>query len=147
MWNFKQRDIPVANIFVQSGENWRNVKPGDWHRFAGREELLTKDTVTEMSSGWERLMTENASLRVLEHGRIKSVDETYYDDLILETAREMQQPFQENWLIGSLQEKEPELPDYWFYTRIEAMISEGRFVVKKASDAGWPASWKVLGLV
>lgn len=38
----------------------------------------------------------------------------------------------------------PEIPNYWFYTRIEELISKGEFVIIKDSDDGWTKSWKVL---
>lgn len=147
MWNFKTSDVPLERLLVNHADSWEKTNPGDWYKYVDLAVPVTEEIANAAINSWECHMKENAKLRVFEDGAVKAAAKNYYDGLILQEAKELLMAdgeFQENWLIGHLHEKEPEIPHYWFYTRIEQMIEEGYFKVIKESDDGWPKSWKVL---
>lgn len=47
------------------------------------EHKLRKDEILNYSKLWDKLVTENADLRIIENGTIKSVSIDYYDKVIL----------------------------------------------------------------
>lgn len=147
MWSFKRADVPTNGLLVNHTKSWYKTKPGDWHKFIAQAVPVTSDMIELSSSKWEKHMAQNAMLRIMEDGTIKEATESYYDALILEEAAKLNKDgegFQENWLIGALSEREYEIPNYWFYTRIEKMIQDGRFQLVKTAEDGWPKSWKTI---
>ncbi len=150
MWNFKNTNIPIEKLVVIHSKSLLNIKPGDWYKYVDLAVPVTPEMMSIAIEQWEYHMKENAKLRAMEDGVVKGVDESYYDNLILKEAKLLSEKygeFQENWLIGSLSDSKPELPYYWFYTRIEQLILSGTFEVTKPSDDGWPKSWKFLKLM
>ena len=62
--------------------SWSEVPAELFGTFLDHEKILTKEEVRELSLEWKRLQFENASLRVVEKGKVISALESYYDDLI-----------------------------------------------------------------
>lgn len=51
------------------------------------EHKLTKDEIKNFADTWGKIVSENAELRIIEKGKIKSVHLDYYDSYILETLQ------------------------------------------------------------
>ena len=146
MWNFEAKNVPAGNLIVKVADSWKQMKVRDWHKYADENRTFTEEAMGHMAQEWECHRKENAVLRVMEDRKIRSASKDYYDEVIIREAGTLGEEFQESWLMGHVHEEEPELPDYWIYTRIEEMISEGRFLLIKEGGEGWPKSWKVLRL-
>ena len=67
---------------IISYRGWGEVEPELFGTFLDRERTLTEAEIMELSRRWEALSEENAPLRVYENGTVRSVPETYYDNLI-----------------------------------------------------------------
>ncbi len=146
MWNFRAENIPCDKLVVKTADSWRKMKAKDWHKHVDEQQPITKQLMDDMALEWEAHAKENANLRVIEDGKVKSASKDFYDEVIIKEAKTLKAEFQESWLMGLVYEEEPELPHYWIYTRIEEMISEGKFLLVKEGGEGWPKSWKVIKL-
>ncbi|MBR5517129.1 MAG: DUF1835 domain-containing protein [Firmicutes bacterium] len=144
MWNFKAQNVSAQSIIVKSADSWKSMKVKDWHKHAQANQPFAEELMDGMALEWEHHMKENARLRVMEDGKIRSAATDFYDEIIIKEAKTLKEEFQVSWLMGLVQEKEPELPNYWIYTRIENMILEGKFSLVKEGEEGWPKSWKVI---
>lgn len=144
MWNFKAEKVPCENLIIKHASAWRELKAKDWYKYVDEGQPFTKEMMDDMAVEWEGHMKENGALRIMKDGRVRSSSTDYYDDLIISEAKTLGEEFQESWLMGHVHEKEPELPHYWIYTRIEEMIEEGKFLLVKEGGDGWPKSWKVI---
>lgn len=51
------------------------------------EHKLTKEEIKNFADTWGKIVSENAELRIIEKGKIKSVHLDYYDSYILETLQ------------------------------------------------------------
>ena len=95
---------------------------------------LTAEEISHFSEYWERLVAENAELRINENGEIKSVPIDYLDEEILSFS-----PEGEISLIRATGEmlgrSKHIISDSFVIGRIEAMIELGKYeVIKKAGS-------------
>lgn len=67
---------------IVSYSSWCEVEPELFGTFLNREKVLTEAEILELSRQWEKLTEENAPLRVVEDGAVRSAQECYYDDWI-----------------------------------------------------------------
>lgn len=117
----------AGNMVMQS--SWGSVKPGDWHRHLGLQKAVTPSFCETCAAHWHTLQKENATLRAMLNGRLVSVPETIYDEIIVREIEAEADEFHEASLIGSIMEKyKLRIRDTWIVHRIESMICNGSLV-------------------
>ena len=125
--------VPTDEGWKEYG-GWCDVSPEEFAAFVGEQRLLSAAERRALAGHWRRLTQENAPLRAVVNGRVRSVSEAFYDDLI---DRHMPQgAFVEARLIGDvLGREQPGISDGWLALRIEARIRAGGLrVVRPAAD-------------
>lgn len=138
MSKYRELALPIENTLILPNDNWQGMTPGDWYMHVDDALTLDEEYFAECTSLWDKLVEEDAPLRVIFEGNIKSEDMDYYDLSILHAANDMDElSFRENHLIGEVSFKHPELNYDWIFNRIEHLISEGEFIVTKAESSGW----------
>lgn len=134
VWAVKLPDIvPTDEGWTEYG-GWCDVSPGEFAVFSEAQRLLSAPERRALAAHWQQLTRENAPLRAVVNGRVRSVPEAFYDDLI---DRHMPRgAFVEARLIGDvLGREQPGISDGWLALRIEARIRAGGLrVVRPAAD-------------
>ena len=128
--------VPTDEGWKEYG-GWCDVSPEEFAAFVGEQRLLSAAERRALAAHWRRLTQENAPLRAVVNGRVRSVSEAFYDDLI---DRHMPQgAFVEARLIGDvLGREQPGISDGWLVLRIEARIRAGGLRVVRSSADGHP---------
>ena len=67
---------------VETYLGWGEVEPERFGHFLSREEPVPPLALGAMAHRWEVLQKENAPLRAVVNGQVRSVGEDFYDDLI-----------------------------------------------------------------
>lgn len=65
--------------------NWSCVSPHDYDKYIKNKIKLNKSDILINGDLWRKLKIENSELRVLEDGKLISVSEDYYDNIIFNT--------------------------------------------------------------
>ena len=120
-----------AELIPPSGcrqiEAWKKrfeVEPELFGRFLSREEPLPPVMLGAMAHRWEVLRQENAPLRAVVNGRVRSVGEDFYDEMIRRHLPEGQTKIAN--IIGEVLGREkPGIGDVWLAERIRQMLSTG----------------------
>ena len=128
--------VPTDEGWKEYG-GWCDVSPEEFAAFVGEQRLLSAAERRALAGHWRRLTQENAPLRAVVNGRVRSVSEAFYDDLI---DRHMPQgAFVEARLIGDvLGREQPGISDGWLALRIEARIRAGGLRVVRSAADGHP---------
>ena len=63
-------------------QGWGEVSPEEFGHFLHLERPLLPLVLRILADRWQTLQKENAPLRAIVNGRVRSVAETFYDDLI-----------------------------------------------------------------
>ncbi|MBM6909585.1 DUF3658 domain-containing protein [Oscillibacter valericigenes] len=109
---------------VVSYQGWGEVEPELFGHFLSREESVPPRILGVMASRWRELQRENAPLRAVVNGRVRSVGEDFYDDLIRRHIPEGQTKIA--LIIGDVLGREkPGIGDVWLAERIRWMLSAG----------------------
>lgn len=109
---------------VVSYQGWGEVEPELFGHFLSREEPLPPLILGVMASRWRELQQENAPLRAVVNGRVRSVGEDFYDDLIRRNLPEGRTKIAN--IIGDVLGRErPGIGDTWLAERIRRMLSAG----------------------
>lgn len=139
MWRLKDIDCPVTVIemphysileetSVTSTMGWGDVLPGDWAAYLPLERELPERVRRVMAMEWEALRWENAPLRAVVNGRLKSVGEDFYDPFI--RTHIPAGTFRIAQLIGEVLGREQlGIGDWWIAKRIQAMLEQGELVL------------------
>lgn len=86
------------------------------------------------------LQAENAPLRAMVNGGLRSVPEDFYDPWILREIAAQEETFYEGRLIGAVLEKyRLGIGDAWIALRVEAMVRAGKLIAREAAAEGKPA--------
>ena len=105
-------------------QGWGEVSPEEFGHFLHLEQSLTPIVLRMLADRWQTLQEENAPLRAVVNGRVRSVAETFYDDLI---RRHL--PAGETRIaavIGEVLGREcPGIGDLWLAERIRWMLETG----------------------
>lgn len=132
-------DLP-AQIKREDGSaavyrGWGEVEPELFGTFLDRERALGQSERQQLSQQWQKLVQQNASLRVVEDGVVVSADESYYDDLIRkEFPRESCKVAN---IIGCALGKQSILTgDVFIAKRIQRFIDTGELVVLGSTKNG-----------
>ena len=109
---------------IQTYLGWGEVEPELFGRFLSREEPLPPVMLGAMAHRWEVLRQENAPLRAVVNGRVRSVGEDFYDEMIRRHLPEGQTKIAN--IIGEVLGREkPGIGDVWLAERIRQMLSTG----------------------
>ena len=109
---------------VVSYQGWGEVEPELFGHFLSREEPVPPLILGVMASRWRELQRENAPLRAVVNGAVRSVGEDFYDDLIRRHIPEGQTKIAP--IIGNVIGFErPGIGDVWLAERIRWMLSAG----------------------
>ena len=117
---WRERPDGVVETYLGRGE----VEPELFGRFLSREEPLPPVMLGAMAHRWEVLRQENAPLRAVVHGRVRSVGEDFYDEMIRRHLPEGQTKIAN--IIGEVLGREkPGIGDVWLAERIRQLLSTG----------------------
>lgn len=109
---------------VETYLGWGEVEPERFGHFLSREEPVPPLALGAMAHRWEVLQKENAPLRAVVNGQVRSVGEDFYDDLIRRHIPEGQTKIAP--IIGNVLGQEwPGIGDVWLAERIRWMLSTG----------------------
>lgn len=125
--------------------SWGEVSPGEWGRYADREQAVGPAFRLGCARRWSALQEENAPLRALVNGRLVSVSEEFYDDFIRRAIREQSREFPETELIVQLLTKyDLGIGDGWIHLRVEEMLRRGELEAVTRAEKDGPAYRRVL---
>ena len=109
---------------VGSYQGWGEVEPELFGHFLSREEPVPPLILGVMASRWRELQQENAPLRAVVNGQVRSVREDFYDEMIRRHIPEGQTKIAN--IIGDVLGREkPGIGDVWLAERIRWMLSAG----------------------
>lgn len=109
---------------VETYLGWGEMEPERFGHFLSREEPVPPLALGAMAHRWEVLQKENAPLRAVVNGQVRSVGEDFYDDLIRRHIPEGQTKIAP--IIGNvLGQERPGIGDVWLAERIRWMLSTG----------------------
>lgn len=106
-----------------------NLDPFNVGKALENEVKLSRWELRLYAEEWERLKKENAPLRTVIAGRIISVEEDFYDSLILKHVPSA--PATEEQVFGKVLENLPFIQQGWITLRIQHMIDQGEIAVIK----------------
>ena len=113
---------------VETYLGWGEVEPERFGHFLSREEPVPPLALGAMAHRWEVLQKENAPLRAVVNGQVRSVGEDFYDDLIRRHIPEGQTKIAP--IIGNvLGQERPGIGDVWLAERIRWMLSTGELLM------------------
>lgn len=120
--------LPTQNNTMISYVDWAEIKPSQFHRFLSLEREITTEEKLVQSEIWQKLKSENASLRALAKGQLISVPEDFYDPIIIKNIPDGE--FVMARLIGNLLGKYPlGISDGWYALRINKLIKDNHLEV------------------
>ncbi|MBQ9961350.1 MAG: DUF1835 domain-containing protein [Firmicutes bacterium] len=146
IWNCCKSAVPEDSVSLVHLEDALGKTPGDWHKYVDMQKNLAADEKDAYCLAWEKLMEENAPLRAVKEKKVLSVQEDYYDELIMNEADSFKKAFQEGWLVGNVRDKAAELPEYFVLSRIDKLIADNHLVVTEEAGS-WPRSFRKLEVI
>lgn len=78
----KSIETEIILVPLPDGENFGEFGDEYLHQLY-ETHRITNEERTLFEQEWDRLKSENSLLRIVENGKVKSVSETYFDDIIL----------------------------------------------------------------
>lgn len=103
---------------------WGEVEPELFGHFLSHEIPVPPVALGAMAHQWEALRRENAPLRAVVNGQVRSVREDFYDEMIRRHIPEGQTKIAN--IIGDVLGREkPGIGDVWLAERIRWMLSTG----------------------
>lgn len=115
---------------------WGEVEPQLFGSFLDRERTLSMAEIDDLSALWRKLQAENAPLRVVENGQVKSADISYYDDLIEKEFPESSCKVA-NIIGNALGRQKIPTGDIFIARRIKHFIESGRLIMTERSPEGF----------
>ena len=113
--------------------SWGNVEAEKFSSFLKYQRRLSEAERRMFGCKWTELSEDNSPLRAVVNGELVGVPEDFYDFLILREITET--PVKEARLIGDILGKYPlQVGDWWYASRIEQIIREGRIEVFQDSE-------------
>jgi hypothetical protein len=127
----------TSDNVIRSCTDWAELPPGQFYRFLLLEREISNIEKRLQSSLWNDLKAENAPLRALVNGKLISVPEDFYDNIIIRNIPD--QEFVMARLIGNILGKYPlGVGDGWYALRIKKMIAENKLEIIADKDASHP---------
>lgn len=102
--------------------------PKELLKYVPQQQMMTDDVKEYHINQWKQAVEANSELRIVVDNEIKSVSEDYYDEIILDEAKKLDEVFNEATLVGNSLQRII-IFDAFIGIRIEHMISEGIFEV------------------
>lgn len=101
------------------------IIPKNIEKYAAAKRKLDSNEYRKFLDTWESLKQDNSILRVLKDGKVKSVDEDYFDiDILKYTSKEFRNPIR---TIGEvLGKSEERISDEYIFWRIKELIKAGK---------------------
>ena len=113
-----------ADGAVESCLGWGEVEPELFGHSLAREEPVPPLELGAMARRWERLQRENAPLRAVVNGAVRSVEADFYDGLIRRNIPEGRTKIA-HIIVNVLSREKPGVGDTWLAERIRWMLSAG----------------------
>lgn len=111
---------------VAAYRGWGEVSPEEFGQFLHLEQPLTPMVLRMLADRWRCLREENAPLRAIVNGRVRSVGENFYDDCIRRHLPAGQTKI--GHLIGEvLGREQPGIGDRLLADRIRALLDRGEY--------------------
>ena len=107
-------------------QGWGDVCPEEFGQFLSLERELSPIVLRMLAARWEELKAENAPLRAVVNGRVRSVGEDFYDDCIRRALPSGRKKIGQ--LIGDILGREqPGIGDAWLADRIRVLVDAGEY--------------------
>ncbi len=134
-----------ADETVVEYAGWGEVSPYDWGRMAARARPVAGPVLRMWGCRWAALRRENALLRAVVNGQLRSVGEDFYDPLLLREIAGQPETFREAEVIGRvLGRYRPGVGNGWLAGRLESFIRRGLLEPVTAPEPGHPAYARTL---
>ena len=105
-------------------QGWGEVAPELFGHFLPQEKPVPPVVLRAMAQRWRELQQENAPLRAVVNGSVRSVGEDFYDPLIRRNLPEGRTKVAH--IIGDVLGRErPGIGDVWLAERLRRMLSAG----------------------
>lgn len=104
--------------------HWGEVTPKELASFAGSPVLLEPAIRQKLARQWDKLREENAPLRIVTAGEVRSAEAGYYDASILAACPD--QPCTVAELIGQLVSGQLGIDDQFWAQRVRALLDSGQ---------------------
>ena len=115
-----------ANGTLVRYQGWGEVCPEEFGQFLSLERELTPVVLGMLAARWKELKEENAPLRAVANGRVRSVGEDFYDGCIRRALPSGRKKIGQ--LIGDILGREqPGIGDAWLADRIRVLIDTGEY--------------------
>lgn len=127
----------IHQSFLSDTEKgWNGEKTAEGHYLqlvAAQAKTLSQDERLSLIEEWRQLTRDNAPLRVIRHGQLRSVSEDFYDGILANCRPEGRFPVA-LWL-GRAMTAIPGVSDRWLYLRMMAQIeADGWKILVPASE-------------
>ena len=107
-------------------QGWGDVCPEEFGQFLPLERDLTPAVLRMLAARWKELEKENAPLRAVVNGRVRSVGEDFYDGCIRRALPLGRKKISQ--LIGDILGREqPGIGDAWLADRIRVLVGGGEY--------------------
>lgn len=118
------QDMPDGTVVRYT--DWGEMAPEEFGGFLPLERPLSSNALRMLAARWRTLQKENAPLRAVVNGRVRSVGEDFYDDMIRRALPEGQRKV--GSLIGKvLGWEQPGIGDSLLADRIRVLLERGEY--------------------
>lgn len=150
---FENLDLRVVELPAQAPHeegglilrNLGELHPSEWGRLARDACALPAAQAAALVTQWQTLQAQNAPLRAVLNGVLVSADEDLYDPYLRWVMDDLEDTFQEAYLIGRTLGLFPlGFGDAWLAMRVEQWIADGRLEAVTKPDADCPTYHRTL---
>lgn len=121
---------------VHEYNSWGNIGPGEFHRFTPMAQPISDNLCRYYSNLWVQLQEENAPLRAMVNGKLRSVTEDFYDSFIRAEIDRQGAEFWEPLVICNVLDRyQLGIGDGLIHSRIEAFVRAGLLEVSQPPEA------------
>ncbi|MGL5439622.1 MAG: DUF3658 domain-containing protein [Filifactoraceae bacterium] len=129
-------EIKTDKNHIIKCRSWGEVDPKLYADLLKEENELTEKEIADLSERWNILQCENSQLRVFENDSIKSVDISYYDNIIREEFPK--DACKIGYIIGSVLGREDVMTsDVFVAKRIQYFIDNEELCITDKNDFGF----------
>ncbi|MDP3443766.1 MAG: DUF3658 domain-containing protein [Ignavibacteria bacterium] len=101
------------------------------------EEKMTNKKAVELMQDWNDIVSKNSSLRICKNGVVESVDDDYFDQIMLDAMSDLGKA-ERSELIGSAMARcdhnDGNLSDWFFANRLDKLIMACKIKIDKSND-------------